>query len=445
MKLHGLQRRSTTEFFNSDYVDFASYDNIRKIASLVDGQKNASRKILWYTQQKNQKNEIKVSQLDSKVSEFTEYLHGSMSQVIINLAQDYTGTNNINLMSPEGNFGTTLIPEASAPRYIYSYGTNEFFDIFSKEDDAILEHQYFEGHQIEPRFMIPKIPMLLVNGTEGISSGFSSKILPRNPKEIQKYLEYRLSHPTSPHKPFQNKPWYQGFQGTVNQGEEKHKWTISGVLTRKANKVHITELPVGYSLKGYLKVLDKLEDDKKIITYSDNTTKGFDFTVQFNRKYLDSLNDLKLMELLKLNKKVAEQYTVMDENNRVQQLKTPDEIMQRYIKVKMEYLNKRKSHQIKTISAEIREMISKYVFIKAIVDETLIIFKRPDKDIMDDLDKMDKIIKVDNEYSYLLNMNIRSLTESRMVKLLNQIKEAKAKLDTLKSQTIEEIWLGELK
>ncbi len=439
-----LKTRSSTDFFNSDYVDYSSYDNIRKIASLVDGQKNASRKILWYTLQKNLKNESKVSQLDSKASEATEYLHGSMAQVIVNLAMDYTGTNNINLMFPEGNFGTTLIPEASAPRYIYTYGTDEFFDIFSREDDDILEHQYFEGHKIEPRFMMPKLPMLLVNGTEGISSGFSSRILPRNPLEIKKYIKYRLTHPTSPLKPFKNKPWYRGFNGSITQGEDSRKWVISGVFVRKANKVHITELPIGYSLKSYIKVLDKLEDDKKIITYSDDTTKGFDFTVQFNRKYLDSLSDVKLMDLLKLNKKSAEIYTVMDENNRVQQLTSVDDIMQRYFDIKLEFMQKRKDHQVETITKDIRVLISKYIFIQSIVQEELVITKRPTKDIIKDLDANPKIIEVEGSYDYLLAMNIRSLTEERMAKLLEDVKKAKGDLDHIKGQTIEEMWLEEL-
>ena len=186
--------RPVTEFFNREYCNWASYDNLRKIASFVDGQKNAARKVLWYTLQKNQKNEIKVSQLDSKVAESEEYLHGSMAGVVVNLAKDYPGSNNINLMYPEGNFGTRLIPEASAPRYIYTYGTKAFFEMFNKQDDAILNSQSFEGKDIEPVFMLPKLPVLLINGSEGVTSGYAQKILPRNPKDIQKYISYYLNN-----------------------------------------------------------------------------------------------------------------------------------------------------------------------------------------------------------------------------------------------------------
>jgi len=455
MKMN-LKTRKTTDFFSREYCDYSSYDNLRKIASLVDGQKNAARKILWYTLQKNQRNEIKVSQLNSKVAEDTEYLHGDMSGVIVNLAKDYTGTNNINLMYPEGNFGTVVIPEASAPRYIYTYGTEDLFNIFTKDDNEILEHQIFEGHKIEPKFMLPNLPMLLVNGAEGISSGYAQKILPRNPDEIKEYLKYRLSEDmpngsnkssasSTSKKPFQNKPFYKGFTGAIKPGAESKQWEIYGVFKRVANKVYITELPIGYSLKSYIKVLNKLEDDKIIIGYEDNTDKTFNFTVQFNRKYLDSLSDEKIIDILKLKKKVTENYTVMDQFNVVRTFESIGEIFDEYYNVKIDYLHKRKEYLLKTITQEIRVSVSKYMFIKAIQDGTLIITKRPTEDIIADLDKMDKVIKLDDGYDYLLNMSIRSLTKERMQKLLETIKKLKLDLDTLNKTSVQKMWLNELK
>ncbi len=444
-----ISRLSLEEFYMTDYLDAASYANLRQIASLVDGLKNASRKIVYWTLQNKVKNDIKVSQYDSKVGEAMQSLHGSMADVIVGLGKSYTGTNNINWLRGDGNFGTRLIPEASAARYISASGSKELFEILNSDDTPILVHQSFEGEQIEPKFMLPNIPMLLVNGAEGISSGFAQKILPRNPIAIKKYLKYRLESPqdgTRPLKPFRGTPYYKGFKGTVVQSEGGYPngWETIGVFSRQANKVKITELPIGYSLKSYLKVLDKLEDDKKIITYEDNTSKVFDFEVQFNRKYLDSLTDDQLTSMLKLKRKASENYTVMDQNNRVQALENVAEIMNQYIDVKLDYMGRRKSYLIKNISQDIRILVSKYVFIKSIVDNTLVITKRDIEDIEKDLVEMDKIITVDDSYDYLLNMSIRSLTKERMEKLLNQIKEAKAELDLTKSSTVEQMWLKDL-
>lgn len=445
-----FQTTQTTDFFNTEYCNYASYDNIRKIPSLVDGQKNAARKILWYLFQKNintSAKEVKVSQLDSKVAEATEYLHGSMAGVIVNLAQDYVGTNNINLLSPEGNFGTNLVPESSAARYIYTFGTPEMFKIFNTEDNDILEHQEFEGHKIEPKFMLPKLPMLLINGSEGISSGYASKILPRNPVEIQKYIEYYLLHPNAPKKPFQNKPYYRGFKGTIISGEESNKWEIIGTFVRNNAKglVKITELPVGTNLKQYIKTLDKLEDDKVIISYKDNTTDNFDFDIKFNRKSLQAMPDEQLITVLKLRKKVSENYTVVDEFNKVQVFSSVSEIMDAYIAVKRAYIAKRKQHLVSSISQDIRIDVSKYVFIKSIVDNKLVISNRPIVDVEADIAKIDKIIPRDNSYDYLLNMSVRTLTKERLQRLMQDIKDKKAHLDFVRKASIEDMWIQDLK
>lgn len=442
-----FKTRKTSHFFNNDYVDYASYDNIRKIPSLCDGQKNAARKILWYVFNKKIKNEIKVSQLDSKVAEETEYLHGTMAPVIVNLAQDYTGTNNINLLEPEGNFGTKIIPEASAARYIYTYGSNELFTLLSKQDIDILEHQEFEGHQIEPKFLLPSLPMLLVNGAEGISSGFATKILPRNPDEIKKYIKYRLTNPSAPEKPFKNKPWYRGFNGVIEQGEEPNKWVIKGAFTQQGLKVNITELPIGYSLKSYLKILDTLEDQKKIKSYKDNTNKDFRFEVYFTKEQL-KIAQKDMFVFLKLQKKVTENYTVINEDNRVKVFDSIPEIFEEYIKVKMLYLEKRKNNIIKNISEDIKIMISKYIFIKSIVNNELVITKRPTIDIikdLDSLDSLDKVIKQNGDYNYLLNMNIQSLTQEKMNSLLQKVKDRKSELDIIKNMNTKQIWLEDLK
>ena len=128
-----------TEFCKNDLCDYASYSTIRAIASLADGQKNASRKILHTVLRKKITKEIKVAQLANKMAEFTQYLHGSADGVITNLGRNFVGTNNYNLLYPDGNFGTRLVQTPSASRYIQTYGTKELFKTFNAEDNNILE------------------------------------------------------------------------------------------------------------------------------------------------------------------------------------------------------------------------------------------------------------------------------------------------------------------
>lgn len=432
-----------SEFFNNDYVNQASYDNLRKIASLVDGQKNASRKVLYTILEKNIKEKIKVSQLGSKVAEFAEYLHGNLDGVIVNLGQDFPGTNNIPLLQKKGNFGTRFNQEASASRYIYTYGTSQFFELFKKDDTPILHQQYFEGQQIEPMFYVPTLPILLINGSEGVSSGFAQKILPRNPIDIRKYIIAKLSNKESNIKFV---PYYEGFKGIIEQGENNSQWLIKGIIERKGiNKVLISEVPIGYDLKSYLDILDDLEDRKIIQGYVDKSDDdNFKFEVTVPSKSLKDWDDEELLNKLKLTKKISENYTVIDENNKIKVFNSAKEILDKYIEVKMNFLNLRKDHLIHHLTEDIRYDYSKYLFIKMIIENDLIIAKRKKSDIIIDLEKVENILPKDNNYDYLLNMNILSLTEERTAKLENDIKLKKSELDMLIKKSIEQLWIEEI-
>jgi DNA gyrase/topoisomerase IV subunit A len=447
MSTNKLQNRiKISEFFHTDYVDYSSYDNLRKIASLVDGQKNGARKVLHTILEKGIKEKIKVSQLSSKVAEFAEYLHGNLDGVIVNLAQDFSGTNNIPLLQKKGNFGTRFSPDASASRYIHTYGTSEFFKLFSKEDTPVLKHQFFEGNQIEPMFYVPALPILLINGSEGLSTGFAQKILPRSPKKITQYIKDVIKGNLRPSKSNSLEPHYNGFNGTIEQGENHSQWLIKGIVNRVGvNKVQITEVPVGYDLRTYINVLDDLEERKVIQSYADKSEDdNFLFNLTIPSKSLKSWDDETLLTKLKLVKKVTENYTVLDENNKIKVYNSAKEIMDHYIRVKLHYINNRKIHLVNKLNDDIRLDFSRYMFIKMIVDDELVIAKRTKSDIVKDLDLVDAIIHRDGSYDYLLNMNIISLTSERLDKLKADIKLKKSELELLSSKTIEQIWGEEL-
>jgi DNA topoisomerase-2 len=440
------QTYSISEFFATDYVDFASYSTIRMLASAIDGQKNAARKVLKTVLDKNIRSEMKVSQLASKVAEYTEYLHGdvSLQGVIVTMAQNFPGTNNIPLLDREGNFGNRFINEASAPRYIYTNGSKFLFDVITKEDDNILTRQYFEGAEIEPRFYLPTLPLLLINGSEGIASGFAQKILPRNEKEIVRYIKNRLNGKAK--KPFDGKPFFNGFNGDIEAGDD-NGWLIKGKFVKLTNsKVKITEIPIGYNLKGYLKVLDTLEEKGIINSYVDKSNDDiFEFIVTFPRGVLTKLDDDKILDTLKLIRRVTENYTAIDEDNKVRVFENIGEIMDYYIDVKLRYMQKRKDYLIETYVNDIKYLISRYVFVKMIVDKKLEIGNVPKADIEEKLDTIDKIIKKEGSYDYLLNMRISSLTAEKLKELQDMIYSKKSDLDEIRQSSLQDMWLTDLK
>ncbi len=437
-----------TDFFNTDYVDYSSYDNLRKIASCIDGFKNSSRKIAHTIIEKGINSELKVSQLNSKMAEFTEYLHGDASSVVVTMAQNFPGTNNMPLLDREGNFGTRFIPEASASRYIYSNGSKEMFLLFNKNDKNILINQSFEGAKIEHVFYLPTLPLLFVNGAMGgVSSGFAQDILPRDPKKVKKYIQDKLGNNLKAQSSNQLTPYFEGFKGTIEQGDHSRHWLIKGIAERKSIiKVDITEIPTGISLKKYIKILDTLEDTGKIKSYKDKSNDdNFLFEVTFASADLKKLNDNQLLDRLKLVKKFTENFTCINENNKIQLFDCAKDGIDHYYNVKIEYLQLRKDFLINSIEEAIRLETSKYLFIKAIVDETLKINKRKKDAVIKDLTKIDNIIEKDGSYDYLLNMNIMSLTKERMEKLLEGIKTQKIELDEVNVTTLEQMWEKDLK
>ena len=432
-----------TEFFETDYVDYSSYSNLRMISSVIDGQKNSSRKVLHTVLDYNIKTPQKVTLISSRASEYCEYLHGTLDGVIVTLAQNYPGANNVPLLVREGNFGTRFDNEASAARYIFTHGSDEFFQLFNKDDSAVLKHQTFEGTKIEPMFFVPTLPVLLLNGSSGVSTGFAQQILPRNPKDIQKYLEVTLSKGRKP----KLIPWYKGFEGTIVQGANSKQWEIRGTIERLSiNRFKITEIPVGIGLVDYIKVLDKLEDDKIIQSYKDlSEDNKFLFEVKMASKDLASLDDDQLLTTMKLIKRVSENFTCMSEDNKIIVFDSTEELIQHYIKVKMEYLDLRKTHKLKELKDDISIEESRYAFINAIVQDELIINKRKKSEIEDDLVNIHGVVEQSNSYDYLLNMSIHSLTKERLDRLSKIIKDKNKEYEVLSKTDISDIWLNEIK
>ena len=431
-----------SNFFNSDFVDYASYDNLRKIGSCIDGLKNASRKVIFTVLEKNIKEPIKVSQLANKVAEYAEYLHGSLDGVVVNLGQDFAGTNNVPLLQKKGNFGTRFAQEASAPRYIFTYGSKNLFTLFKKEDLKILKEQMFEGERIEPVFYVPTLPLILVNGSEGVSSGFAQKILPRNPKSIIKYLTNKIQGKRNNKDLL--KPFFNDFKGTVEQGETSFQWLIKGTIERtNKNQITISEIPVGYDLKTYIKVLKTLEDNKVILDWDDLSDKEFKFIVKMNPKDLDKLSEDEILDKLKLVKKVTENLTCLNANNQIQEFQSVEEILDYYVKVKMEYLGKRKDYLVQELKTDLDILNAKITFIKAILDKSLVIEKQPKDKIVKNLEKI-ITVKVQDSYDYLLNMPLYSLTLEKIKALTETLKNSKLKLRETQEKTLENFWLEDL-
>jgi DNA topoisomerase II len=435
------------DFLENEYSNSALYDCYRSIASYIDGLKPSSRKIVYTVKKQNINHDSKVSRLASAVAMETEYLHGevSLQGVITNMTKNFVGSNNLPLLSPNGNFGTRFIPNASAARYIFSKKSKEFDELFKKEDDAILLSQTFEGSTIEPKFFLPVIPLILINGSEGMGTGFAQKVLSRNIKDIKRNLQYLLNGKTKLKKMI---PYFEGFKGKVLQGDSENSWIIQGVFKKtNTSTVEIEELPIGYSLSSYLKVLASLEDKGEIKGFEDlSEDDTFKFVIKFKRSVLEQLSDSDIFSLLKLEKRVSENYTCIDENNSVVVFDSPESILISYYTIKLDYYEKRRLYFIERIEEELSFLYSLTTFISEIVYGNLKVNNTPKKDIIESLETRykDSILKKENSYDYLLKIPIYSFTKEKIEELAEKKKKKEEELEYYKKVTPKEIWKKEL-
>ena len=429
------------DFFKNEYIDFSVYDNVRKLANYIDGQKNASRKIVHTVLQQNIDKFVKVSNLGPKVQDYAQYLHGSLEGTIVNMTADYVGSgNNVPLLEGDGNFGSAFINDAAATRYIFARMNPILKSLYIKDDFVNLEHQDFEGAKIEPRYYVPVLPMLAINGSEGVSIGFAQKILPRDPKEILKWVTQRATNePITANLT----PHWEGMNCTVNKGESPTQWEITGSFTRKTkHRITIDALPVGYTLKQYQAVLDGLVDSKTIKDYDDLSDNDvFEFEIQVDRAFSERTDEW-ILTKLKLIKKVSENFTCIDENNKIVIFNSINELMEAWYTKRIEYNDKRKQHLLAKMQEDMDYTNARAKFIQGVVEEAIELRNTAESAIVKQAEAYDNILV--GRVEKFLGLPMRSLTKEEIAKLRAKAKDLKTEIANYSKKTFEVILIEDL-
>jgi len=457
-------RVSYQDLINKELIHFSIYDNLRSIPSLCDGLKPSQRKIMYYMLKNNKTQIIKVAQLSGYVSAETGYHHGeaSLQGAIIGLAQDFVGTNNINLLHPEGNFGSRFQcgKDASSPRYIFTRLSDITSSIFNQYDLPLFNYLNDDGTLIEPEWYLPIIPMILVNGCEGIGTGYSTYIPTYNPKDIINNLINMIDD--EDFQPLVMKPFFKGFNGEIIE-LEKGSYITKGKYEKISHtQIKVTELPVGMGvtiykefletlITGNIKKSDKTEKSKTKkkkfeLKNVDNKTKDENddicFIIEFNNHH--ELSDLiksgTLEKELKLQKSFStNNMYLFNENLILTKYNNPSEIICDFFDIRLEYYNKRKLYIIKTLKKELKYLESKSRFIKEYIDGNLDINKKS-KDIINSLLEKKEYPQYEESYDYLLKLPMYSLTLERINELLKQCESKNKELIYYKSKSPSQLW-----
>jgi DNA topoisomerase-2 len=481
------------EFINKELIHFSKYDCDRSIPNLMDGLKISLRKILFSAFKKRLNSEIKVAQFSGYVSEHSCYHHGeeSLNKAIVGMAQNFIGSNNVNLLFPSGQFGSRLQggQDSASPRYIFTRLEKIARLIFPEQDDAILNYLNDDGTPVEPQFYVPIIPMILVNGTKGIGTGFSTEIMCYNPLTIIHYLKNKLQEIDTDDIEFM--PYYEGFTGeTVKISDSKFmfkgKYEILG-----EDKIRVIELPVGYWTEDFKELLDKLQletetdvdkakgktkkgktkedndddskDDKKKKTkklppivkevLENCTDSTIDFTITFSKgklaellavNYEHGINGLE--KLLKLcSTSSTTNMNLFNADDKLTKYDNVEEIIDDYYTIRLEHYEDRKEFIIKTLEKELLILSNKSRYIQELLNNTIDLRKKKKQEIIDILNDKDyDTVDDDEDFKYLVKMPMDSVTEENVERLLNERDNKNNELLHVKSTTIQEMWLQEL-
>ena len=429
--------------FNNDVRSFSVYANQRSIPHILDGLKPSQRKALYVLIKRSSsipETGIKVSQLAAAVAEQSHYHHGeaSLEATIVGLAQDYTGSNNLNYFVPLGQFGNRLSPTASAGRYIYTKPSPVLRKMFMPDDDLILEHLDEDGDIIEPKFYLPILPNILINGSEGMGTGFATKILTYNPNDLKDAVLAILTK--------QNVkrliPWFKGFTGKVEALSEK-QYQIFGSFKREgATTIHVTELPVGVYLDQYKEHLNKLIESGFIKDYdSHSTDTKFHFKLTCPKSALQE-SDESLMSKLKLVSKVSENLTVWitdNDTNKIKAFKDANELLEYFVSVRLPYYEKRRLALIKQLNHDLEILEEKSKFIEYYLENSIAISKMKKTELYKTLESNGfKNIEV------LLSIKIYNLTLEAIETLNKSIKKTLKEIKSLESTNATKMYIDDL-
>ena len=425
-------------FIHKEIIHFSKYDCDRSIPNLMDGLKVSQRKILFSAFEKNLVNEIKVAQFSGYVSEHSGYHHGeaSLNGAIVHMAQDFVGSNNINLLMPNGQFGTRLQggKDSASERYIFTKLNMLTRFIFKKPDDAILKYLDDDGTPVEPIFYVPIIPMVLVNGAEGIGTGFSTKIPCFNPKDLIQYIRDVISHKT-PNTDLI--PYYKGFKGTIAKDlDNETRYMTKGKYSQSKNKIDISELPIGTWNEDYIVFLEKLVEDGTIKDYKDLST---DKNVSIQ---IVTSNDFDIEKTLKLTTTLSiSNMNLFNEKEKLTHYTKPHEIVDDFILKRISYYEKRKQHIIQVLERELILLQNKYKYIQQVLDGSIDLRRKTIEEIYTTLASY---VKIEDSYNYLIKMSMDSVSIENVETLKKQFDSKQKELDIIRKTTIEESWLNEL-
>uniref|UniRef100_A0A665USL4 DNA topoisomerase 2 n=1 Tax=Echeneis naucrates TaxID=173247 RepID=A0A665USL4_ECHNA len=487
--LYGSQARhlSYNDFINKELILFSNSDNERSIPSLVDGLKPGQRKVLFTCLKRNDKREVKVAQLAGSVAEMSAYHHGeqALMMTIVNLAQNFVGSNNVNILQPLGQFGTRINggKDAASPRYIFTMLSPLAKLLFPAVDSNLLKFLYDDNQKVEPEWYIPIIPLVLVNGAEGIGTGWACKIPNYDPREIVNNINRMLNH----QDPLPMLPSYKNFKGVIHELGQ-NQYLVSGeVSVIDKNTIEITELPVRTWTQVYpqeelhypmLKILNRNRGNHayKESYHTDTTVK---FVVRMSEEKLAQAEAAGLHKVFKLQSSLTcNSMVLFDHMGCLKRYDSVHDILREFFELRLHYYKLRKDWLQGSLGAEASKLSNQARFVLEKIEGKITIENKSKRELMRMLIQkgyesdpvvawskaQEKVLflylgctlhlhsdsSVDSgsssgpNFNYILNMPLWCLTKEKVEDLLKQRDIKRGELNDLQRKSSEDLWKEDL-
>jgi DNA topoisomerase-2 len=468
-----------SKFINEEFIQYSVSNLHRSIPRMMDGLKVSQRKVLWaaFCHWKGQglghlmkgPKEIKVERFASITAEATNYHHGGncLSETIIAMAQNFVGANNLPYFTQDGQFGTRNLggEDAAQPRYPDTRPQEWLKYVYFPQDFPLMERAVDEGNEVEPVSFLPIIPMALINGCLGIGTGHSTFIPNCSPMEIVDWLLAKLERK---HNLPVVLPWYRGFNGNIKiktatvkeddffdrsesdsdeeekedstpEEEKTREVTLSMVTTGKVHvdkqaNIHVLELPIGIWIHKYKEFLESLLENKKLSDFSNLSTHEIPkFVIQgFLGK--PTFDKLKLRRTYGLTNMV-----LLDMNNIPRKYKSIDGLMEEFYRLRLPYYALRKQRMLEDILARISVLEDKYKFLKLVIEDKIVIFKKSKQEILQQM----KVHKLPEDL--LTSVRLSSLSEDELTELSKEIDGLKSEMEEMQKLNPEDMWIHDLK
>jgi DNA topoisomerase-2 len=372
------------------------------------------------------------------------------------MAQDIKGSNNINLLMPNGQFGSRYKggADASQPRYIYTLFNPLTLNVYRKEDNSVLTYLDDDGYSIEPEHFIPIIPMALVNGALGIGTGFSTNVPCYNPRDLVRVLKTLLEGKDEPSADLV--PWYFGFKGKIELNSQG-KYVSRGIYNRiEPSKIRVTELPVGFWTEDFKIMLEEMLDAKDSVLKNYESNYGHqhvDFTLVFQSSSAvdallqsDANGYTKLENMFKLvSSKLlgTSNMYLFNEKAQIKKYDTALDVIKAFYNIRLEYYEKRKMHQISKMRHDIDIRNNKIRFIKEVIARTIDVSSMKKVELEAVLQER-AYMKHDDSFDYIIKIPIYNMTRDKMEEFENDITALMSALEALISKPTSVIWMEEL-